>query len=296
MHEVKDMQKIAVECGAVHFSPAPLRAVRGYSFTFEQLEAFAERLLSLKSTDQAPFGWWVESQQGAAFYTAEAFTRQSFDTGHFTPVYKQATPGQATAAQIEAAWREGWAQACESMGGKATPAGEAWEASAAHEQANTASQSQQLEKAAYLCVEESGVIDFEVIPPCTLPAGEYDLYAVPRSASSSAYVSSLPVGDIEQLSQAVRDVVAARKRQVEIKGYSAAHDDKYQNSELAAASSVYAGLAAGMSAAIQFWPWHPNALKTGDTRAMMVISAALAVAQVEWIDRQKTTNLESPKA
>lgn len=39
---------------------------------------------------------------------------------------------------------------------------------------------------AYLCVEDSGVIDFEVIPPCTLPPGEYSLYAKNRAAIATA--------------------------------------------------------------------------------------------------------------
>ena len=51
----------------------------------------------------------------------------------------------------------------------------------------------QLQKAAYLCVEESGVIDVEVVPPCTLPTGEYDLYAMPRSANKQAFATSKPV-------------------------------------------------------------------------------------------------------
>ena len=37
--------KIAEESGAVGYSPAPLRAVRGYSFTYEQLQNFAEALI-----------------------------------------------------------------------------------------------------------------------------------------------------------------------------------------------------------------------------------------------------------
>ena len=39
---------------------------------------------------------------------------------------------------------------------------------------------------AYLCIEDSGVIDFEVIPPCTLPPGEYSLYAKNRAAIAAA--------------------------------------------------------------------------------------------------------------
>ena len=39
--------------------------------------------------------------------------------------------------------------------------------------------------AAYLCIEESGAIDFEVLPPCTLPPGEYDLYAKSRTTQAA---------------------------------------------------------------------------------------------------------------
>ena len=37
--------RVAEESGAVGYSPAPLRAVRGYSFTYEQLQNFAEALI-----------------------------------------------------------------------------------------------------------------------------------------------------------------------------------------------------------------------------------------------------------
>ncbi|MEG0939910.1 MAG: hypothetical protein RSE32_13730 [Comamonas sp.] len=39
--------------------------------------------------------------------------------------------------------------------------------------------------AAYQCIEESGAIGFEVIPPCTLPPGEYDLYAKSRNTQAA---------------------------------------------------------------------------------------------------------------
>lgn len=39
---------------------------------------------------------------------------------------------------------------------------------------------------AALWVEANGAIDFEVIPPCTLPVGEYDLYAKPKDAAQAA--------------------------------------------------------------------------------------------------------------
>lgn len=39
-----DLAAMAHECGATHFSPPPMRAVRGVSLTYEQLEEFSARL------------------------------------------------------------------------------------------------------------------------------------------------------------------------------------------------------------------------------------------------------------
>ena len=41
-----EVTKLAHECGAKDYSPAPMRSVRGLSFTYEQLESFALRLQS----------------------------------------------------------------------------------------------------------------------------------------------------------------------------------------------------------------------------------------------------------
>lgn len=41
-----DSIKLAMSCGAVSYSPAPMRAVRGLSFTYDQLAAFTEALRS----------------------------------------------------------------------------------------------------------------------------------------------------------------------------------------------------------------------------------------------------------
>lgn len=47
MPNIKEIAlNIADKSGAVAYSPAPLRAVRGYSFTFEQLQNFAEALVA----------------------------------------------------------------------------------------------------------------------------------------------------------------------------------------------------------------------------------------------------------
>jgi len=39
---MKTIDEMAEEAGAVSYSPPPMRAVRGVSFTYEQLDAFAD--------------------------------------------------------------------------------------------------------------------------------------------------------------------------------------------------------------------------------------------------------------
>lgn len=41
-----DLSQLAVSCGAVHYSPPPMRAVAGYSFTHAQLTQFVQLVLS----------------------------------------------------------------------------------------------------------------------------------------------------------------------------------------------------------------------------------------------------------
>ena len=44
--ELTEFISIAQECGATHYSPPPMRAVRGLSFTYEQLSAYVERIIA----------------------------------------------------------------------------------------------------------------------------------------------------------------------------------------------------------------------------------------------------------
>lgn len=45
---------LAQQCGATFHTPGPTRAIRGMCFTFEQLEALAERLSSTDASTLTP--------------------------------------------------------------------------------------------------------------------------------------------------------------------------------------------------------------------------------------------------
>lgn len=97
------------------------------------------------------------------------------------------------------------------------------------------------------------------------------------------------------LSDAARDVLTERRRQVTAKGWDHDHDDAQRNDEIAAFAAVYA-----MPENVRCWPakeigrgrtlaealtpifWLP---KFGDRRRDLVKAAALLVAEIERIDR-----------
>ena len=92
---------------------------------------------------------------------------------------------------------------------------------------------------------------------------------------------------LDALTQAARDVLDERQRQIDAKGYEPEADDAYEQGELASAAATYALLATGADGwrVDDHWPWAMHSLKKGDPRRMLVKSAALNLAEIERIDR-----------
>jgi hypothetical protein len=98
-----------------------------------------------------------------------------------------------------------------------------------------------------------------------------------------------------ELSHASIDVLAERRRQVEVKGWDHEHDDAQKCDEIAAFAAVYAmpeaardwpaketGYGATFAEALLPFAWEP---KFGDRRRDLVKAAALLVAEIERLDR-----------
>ncbi len=90
-----------------------------------------------------------------------------------------------------------------------------------------------------------------------------------------------------QTPQAWLDVQAERKRQVEVEGWTPEHDDEHNGGELADAAACYALSAAGWStyAARERWPWPLEWWKPSTARRDLVKASALALAEIERLDR-----------
>lgn len=100
---------------------------------------------------------------------------------------------------------------------------------------------------------------------------------------------------LEALSNASRDVLAERERQISVEGWTPRRDDRYDTGEMAAAAAAYAQHAALQAAGaqgdalhipyIETWPWARKWWKPSDARRNLVKAGALILAEIERLDR-----------
>ena len=87
-------------------------------------------------------------------------------------------------------------------------------------------------------------------------------------------------------SQAVLDVAAERRRQIEAEGWTPEHDDEHGAGEMAAAAACYALNAAGCGCEVaRNWPWDRSWWKPSTARRDLVKAGALILAEIERLDR-----------
>lgn len=102
------------------------------------------------------------------------------------------------------------------------------------------------------------------------------------------------------LTQAAQDVLAERRRQVEVEGWTTGHDDEHRRGELAAAASSYADPRVqarrhGAACYIpMIWPWSPDWWKPKNKRTNLVRAGALILAEIERIDRAAAAQEPKP--
>jgi hypothetical protein len=88
----------------------------------------------------------------------------------------------------------------------------------------------------------------------------------------------------ERGTQAARDVLAERARQVSVEGWTPDHDDQHDGMELAFAASCYAVADEGEPPSA-VWPWSVNWWKPRSHRKNLVRAGALILAEIERLDR-----------
>lgn len=117
-----------------------------------------------------------------------------------------------------------------------------------------------------------------------------------------------PASRMARLTDAARDMLAERRRQVEAEGWTPKHDDEHDKGEMARAAACYA-LHAGScfawradeyqsakphegnpAAQDRLWPWDMQWWKPKDPRRDLVRAGALILAELERLDRAALLN------
>lgn len=108
-------------------------------------------------------------------------------------------------------------------------------------------------------------------------------------AENKRLLERIGTGD---MSKATADVIAERRRQVEIERWPPGHDDDHRSGEIAAAAAAYAFSAFKGSSvrffaaeAIGFWPWEAGWFKPTTPRRDLIKAGALIIAEIERLDR-----------
>lgn len=141
-----------------------------------------------------------------------------------------------------------------------------------------------------------------VVVECTVPevAGALHIFntnQIERLGASLELAPDPRALSVPWDSEAIVDVLAERRRQVEVEGWTPEHDDQHANGEMAGAAACYAlyrsqvpahyVLANDMLADI--WPWPSDCFKIKDRRHDLVRAAALMIAEIERLDRAEAS-------
>jgi len=125
----------------------------------------------------------------------------------------------------------------------------------------------------------------------------YEYEVTPSKEKVRIKLAQDAMDDLRQfVGVAAADVLAERKRQLEVEGWTPEHDDEHGAGELGRAGGFYA-LNAG--AALHFgttdtsicdqapsgWPWEPEWWKPKNSRHDLVKAGALILAEIERLDR-----------
>lgn len=88
----------------------------------------------------------------------------------------------------------------------------------------------------------------------------------------------------------IDEIAAERRRQIEVEGWTAEHDDEHVSGSLSDAAAAYA-IGASRSLLARkppgIWPWKNEWWKPKSQRRDLIRAAALIVAEIERLDRAK---------
>ena len=135
-----------------------------------------------------------------------------------------------------------------------------------------------------------GATEWHPEPQWLMRAFDLDKQAERDFAMADMSPDTAPDEAVEaERSQAAKDVVAERRRQVEAEGWTARHDDKYQRNELLRAAFAYRCYGShpkfGPGQPPGIWPWAKKWWKPRTKRENLVRAGALCLAERDLVYR-----------
>ncbi len=130
------------------------------------------------------------------------------------------------------------------------------------------------------CRKDSGV--WFPLGFLTAPSAQAANRASDHIAEDRKMVATLALTDAE------RDVLAERRRQIEQEGWTPINDDQHDEGEMAIAAACYAESAAGFHhprTIPETWPWAQSWWKPTTPRRDLIKAGALILAEIERLDR-----------
>lgn len=113
------------------------------------------------------------------------------------------------------------------------------------------------------------------------------------------YAMQRAVDALSPLTDAAVDVLAERRRQVSVEGWTVEHDDTHADGEMARAAAAYALNAGRLSdnatKHVDWWPWSLEFWKPRDRRRDLVKAASLILAEIERLDRMTERGRLAPR-
>ncbi|SDV47940.1 hypothetical protein [Chitinasiproducens palmae] len=113
------------------------------------------------------------------------------------------------------------------------------------------------------------------------------LVAKIETAPAQLHQSAISAGNDTLVSPAARDVLAERRRQIEVEGRTPEEDDLYDRGQMATAAGCYAMFTKAYPAGdpSRHWPWSSEWWKPTTPRRNLVKAGALILAEIERLDR-----------
>ncbi|QOY96369.1 hypothetical protein IM543_11415 [Massilia sp. UMI-21] len=130
---------------------------------------------------------------------------------------------------------------------------------------------------------------YQIAGAAGCPAHILDVLCDPDAATTEQIEAMLPYAHpVQQQEQAAIDVLAERRRQIEVEGWTPDHDDEHSAGQMAAAAACYAlhtEPVGNVGDYLRFWPWDASWWKPRDRRSNLVRAGALILADIERLDR-----------